>query len=108
MGKELYAASDLFRNAIDQMQRSLNSLPADDRPDWSLVDQLEAPSETSRVGEAAVSQPLCTALQVALVTVLRAAGVDHVIVALDDVWDVGAVQRLGEVIGVSRAAPMNT
>ncbi|KAL3957170.1 hypothetical protein ACCO45_007748 [Purpureocillium lilacinum] len=76
MGKELYAASDLFRNAIDQMQRSLNSLPADDRPDWSLVDQLEAPSETSRVGEAAVSQPLCTALQVALVTVLRAAGVE--------------------------------
>lgn len=42
MGKEFYGASDLFRSAIDQMQRSLDSLPAKDRPDWSLVDQFDA------------------------------------------------------------------
>jgi acyl transferase domain-containing protein len=57
------------------MQQSLYSLPAEDRPNWTLVDQLTAPTETSRVGEAAISQPLCTALQVALVDVLDAAGI---------------------------------
>ncbi|TVY37671.1 Polyketide synthase [Lachnellula subtilissima] len=76
MGKELYSSSELFRRAIEQMQHSLDSLPTNDRPDWSLVDQLNAPAETSRVGEAAVSQPLCTALQIALVDILRAAGVE--------------------------------
>ncbi|KAI5462039.1 hypothetical protein BGZ63DRAFT_463158 [Mariannaea sp. PMI_226] len=75
MGRELYEASDVFRSAIIQMQRSLDSLPEKDRPDWSLKDQLFAPAETSRVSEAVVSQPLCTALQVALCDVLHAAGI---------------------------------
>ena len=76
MGKELYDASYPFRCAIDEMQQSLDSLPKRDQPDWSLVDQLNAPTKISRVGEAIVSQPLCTALQVALVGALRAAGID--------------------------------
>ncbi|KAK0123298.1 Polyketide synthase 19 [Cadophora gregata f. sp. sojae] len=76
MGKELYYASELFRNALDRMQRSLDTLPAEDRPDWTLVEQIEAPAKTSRIGQAAISQPICTAIQVAIVDVLRAAGVD--------------------------------
>lgn len=75
MSKELYEASDVFRRAVLQMQGSLDSLPESDRPDWRLVDQLRAPAETSRIGEAIISQPLCTALQVALVDVLYAAGI---------------------------------
>lgn len=80
MGRELYhgaSASGPFRAAIDAMQRSLDALPAaDDRPSWRLADQLLAEIETSRVAEAAVSQPLCTALQIALVDTLRAAGIE--------------------------------
>ncbi|KUJ09893.1 ketoacyl-synt-domain-containing protein [Mollisia scopiformis] len=75
MGAELYGASDVFRRAIDKMQQSLDSLPAEDRPNWSLVDQLQAAPASSRVGEAAISQPLCTALQVALVDTLHAASI---------------------------------
>ncbi|MCJ1287780.1 Polyketide synthase 19 [Xylographa opegraphella] len=95
MGKELYGASNLFRSSIDQMQRSLDSLPAKDRPDWLLVDQLDAPAETSRVGEAAVSQPLCTALQVALVDVLRAAGIEFSAVVGHSSGEIGAAYAAG-------------
>ncbi|EAQ87449.1 hypothetical protein CHGG_04068 [Chaetomium globosum CBS 148.51] len=80
MGRELYhgaSAAGPFRVAIDAMQHSLDTLPAaEDRPTWRLADQLLADRETSRVAEAAISQPLCTALQVALVDTLRAAGIE--------------------------------
>ncbi|KAF2763053.1 hypothetical protein EJ05DRAFT_459880 [Pseudovirgaria hyperparasitica] len=76
MGKELYEASSVFRKTLDQLQNSLDTLPESDRPNWKLIDELSAPRETSRVGVAAISQPICTALQVALVDVIRAAGVD--------------------------------
>ncbi|KAI0445800.1 hypothetical protein F4803DRAFT_108074 [Xylaria telfairii] len=95
MGKELYSASSLFRSAIDQMQHSLDSLPPKDRPDWTLVDQLDAPAKTSRVGEAAVSQPLCTALQVALVDVLHAAGIEFSAVVGHSSGEIGAAYAAG-------------
>ena len=95
MGKELYGASLPFSNAIDKMQRSLDSLPPKDRPDWSLVEQLEAPKETSRVGEAVVSQPICTALQVALVDALRAAGIEFSAVVGHSSGEIGAAYAAG-------------
>jgi len=73
MGKELYQNCNLFRDAISQMQQSLDDLP--DGPEWSLADQLCAPPARSNVQEPAVSQPLCTALQIALTKLLRAAGI---------------------------------
>nr|ALQ32968.1 putative polyketide synthase [Fusarium sp. NRRL 25184] len=76
MGAKLYESSHLFRNAFSRMQESLDNLAVKDgRPSWSLIEELRAPPSTSRIGEAAVSQPICTAVQVALVDMLRAAGV---------------------------------
>ncbi|KAI0506256.1 hypothetical protein F5B22DRAFT_650963 [Xylaria bambusicola] len=95
MGKDLYGASAPFRDAIDKMQESLDSLPLGDRPDWTLVDQLYAPLKTSRVGEAAVSQPLCTALQVGLVDALRAAGIHFAAVVGHSSGEIGAAYAAG-------------
>lgn len=95
MGKELYSTSDLFRSGIDQMQRSIDSLPAQHRPNWTLADQLNAPTGASRVGEAAVSQPLCTALQVALVDVLHAAGIEFSAVVGHSSGEIGAAYAAG-------------
>lgn len=95
MGKELYGASEVFRCAIDLMQQSLDSLPEKDRPDCSLVDQLDAPADVSRVGEAAVSQPLCTALQVALVDALRAADIEFSAVVGHSSGEIGAAYAAG-------------
>jgi acyl transferase domain-containing protein/NADP-dependent 3-hydroxy acid dehydrogenase YdfG len=95
MGKELLAYSKPFRGAIKRMQLSLDVLPEGDRPDWTLTDQLIASSSASRVGEAAISQPLCTALQVALVDVLRAAGVEFSAVIGHSSGEIGAAYAAG-------------
>lgn len=93
MGKELYSASYVYRDSINQMQKSLDELP--EPPTWSLIEQLSAPSQTSRVHEAAISQPLCTAIQVALVDVLRAAGVSFSAVVGHSSGEIGAAYAAG-------------
>ncbi|KAK1975928.1 hypothetical protein LZ30DRAFT_693236 [Colletotrichum cereale] len=93
MGRELLSASAVFRGSIDDMQRSLDDLP--DGPDWNLAEELSAPPETSRVDQAAVSQPLCTALQVALVDVLREAGVFFSAVVGHSSGEIGAAYAAG-------------
>lgn len=99
MGRELYhgaSASGPFRAAIDHMQRSLDALPAtEDRPTWRLADQLLADGGTSRVAEAAVSQPLCTALQIALVDTLRAAGIEFAAVVGHSSGEIAAAYTAG-------------
>ncbi|KAI0202391.1 acyl transferase domain-containing protein [Astrocystis sublimbata] len=95
MGKELYGTSTMFRDTIDHMQKSLDSLDIEDRPDWRLIDQLEAPAKMSRVSEAAVSQPLCTALQIGLVEVLRAAGIEFAAVVGHSSGEIAAAYAAG-------------
>ncbi|KAI0200608.1 putative hybrid NRPS/PKS enzyme [Astrocystis sublimbata] len=76
MGADLIRSSEFVRQRILELENSLAALPAADRPKWSLTEQLLAGKETSRLSEAAFSQPLCTAIQVALVDLLRAAGIN--------------------------------
>jgi acyl transferase domain-containing protein/thioester reductase-like protein/NADP-dependent 3-hydroxy acid dehydrogenase YdfG len=95
MGRELYQASTVFRTAMDHSQRSLDTLPDTDRPDWKLIDELDAPKETSRIGIAAISQPICTALQIALVDVIHAAGVDFAAVVGHSSGEIAAAYAAG-------------
>ncbi|KAF2794869.1 ketoacyl-synt-domain-containing protein [Melanomma pulvis-pyrius CBS 109.77] len=95
MGKELYHTSEVFRSTMDQMQHSLNNLPDGDAPKWSLIDELSALKGSSRVGTASISQPLCTALQVALVNVLRVAGVEFAAVVGHSSGEIGAAYAAG-------------
>jgi len=96
MGAGLYESSAVFRGAFMRMQESLDSLPdKQDRPTWSLVGELSAPAAKTRVGEASISQPLCTALQVALVDVLRAAGVQFAGVVGHSSGEIGAAYAAG-------------
>ncbi|KAL4971438.1 polyketide synthase [Aspergillus desertorum] len=73
MGATLYARSRQFQETIQALDASLASLP--DPPDWTLASQLQPTADPSRVHEAVVSQPLCTALQIALVDLLRSSGI---------------------------------
>lgn len=73
MGRELLLASKLFGQVMDKLQDSLDSLP--DPPPWSLRKELMADPASSRVLEAAVGQPLCTAVQIALVDLVKRAGI---------------------------------
>lgn len=95
MGRELYEASSVFRKTLDWLQNSLDTLPESDQPDWTLIDELSAPKETSRIGIAAISQPICTALQIALVDVLHAAGVDFAAVVGHSSGEIAAAYAAG-------------
>ncbi|KAI1808969.1 beta-ketoacyl synthase domain-containing protein [Daldinia bambusicola] len=73
MGAELYENCGIFRQSICALQESLDVLP--DRPSWTLVEELLAPAETSRLNLAEIAQPLSTAVQVALVDLLKILGI---------------------------------
>ena len=69
MGRELVLASSFAESIIDDLEKSLAELP--DAPEWSLKAEILAPKENSRVVEGVISQPLCTAIQIMVVEVLR-------------------------------------
>lgn len=75
MGARLLESSSFVRDKIAFLDECLATLPEDDRPDWKISDQILATGESSRVLEAAISQPLCTAVQIVLVDLLQAAGI---------------------------------
>lgn len=77
MGRQLIKSHPPFRATLDRCDAVLQSLPGPDRPDWSIVDELLKPQDPvdSRLGETRLSQPICTALQIALVDLLRAWGI---------------------------------
>ncbi|KAF3039878.1 t1pks [Didymella heteroderae] len=59
--------------AIGELERSLDELP--DPPSWSLKAELSRVKLYSRITETAIAQPACTAIQILLVDMLRAAGI---------------------------------
>ncbi|KAI1293954.1 BcPKS5, polyketide synthase [Xylaria venustula] len=75
MGARLVEQSPFASQRIAELQRALGTLPDGDRPQWTLMSQIMADKNTSRVAEAAISQPLCTAVQIVLVDLLRAANI---------------------------------
>lgn len=74
MATGLLHTSKVFAQTLAQLEKFLTNCP--DPPTWSLTKELLAPAANSRVGEAAISQPLCTAIQIAFVDLLRALGIE--------------------------------
>lgn len=90
MGRDLLLRSDLcFQNSIRfldrclqeaQLQLSTTAPISESNSPWSVEEELLKPARTSRVQEAEFSQPLCTAVQVALVDLFASVGVEPVAV----------------------------
>lgn len=76
MGRELIKGSPYVRQVLAALDRSLAELPLDDRPPWSIEAEISADESSSRLADAALSQPLCTAVQIVLVDLLRSAGIE--------------------------------
>ncbi|GJC84774.1 highly reducing polyketide synthase azaB [Colletotrichum liriopes] len=66
MGRELFS-TPIFRESIEAADACMQEMGAS----WSLTAELWRDEETTKVGLAHISQPVCTALQVALVDLLR-------------------------------------
>jgi aspyridone synthetase, hybrid polyketide synthase / nonribosomal peptide synthetase len=93
MGRALVQASPSFRSTLERCEEVLASLP--DGPSWSLINELLAEEGASRISEAALSQPLCTALQLALVELLRATGIPLHAVVGHSSGEIAAVYAAG-------------
>ncbi|KAK4222296.1 acyl transferase/acyl hydrolase/lysophospholipase [Podospora fimiseda] len=75
MGIHLLHCSVVARSSFEKLQASLDTLPLGNAPRWRLQEELEKPPSLSRIGKAEFSQPLSTAVQIALVDLLTCAGI---------------------------------
>jgi len=74
MGRQLIEQSQLFRKTLERCDAILQRLP--DSPDWSCVGELLKSAEDSRLSQSRFSQPLCAALQLGIVDLLTAWGIE--------------------------------
>ena len=93
MGKELLDKYVLFSSTIDYLDSILQRLP--EAPLWSIKDALLEPAATSKVGDASFSQPLCTAVQIGIVKLLRTWGVEPSVVAGHSSGEIAAAYASG-------------
>ncbi|RYP45940.1 hypothetical protein DL768_007780 [Monosporascus sp. mg162] len=75
MGKKLISRIPFARDIINELDESLQTLVTEYRPRWKLYCELMLEEGESNVKTAAISQPVCTAVQIMLCQLLAAAGV---------------------------------
>jgi acyl transferase domain-containing protein len=91
MGRELFISSPVYRESILEADEFFRSLGAS----WSLIQEIEADTETSRINEPMVSQAACTALQVALIDLMNSWGVSPARVVGHSSGEIAAAYCIG-------------
>ena len=71
MGRELFGSNLVFASAIDAAANAILKIGAS----YNLRDEILRDASSTRLGQAFISQPACTAIQIALVLMLRSWGV---------------------------------
>ncbi|KAF9771638.1 hypothetical protein IL306_010694 [Fusarium sp. DS 682] len=74
MAKELLVHYDPFRSTLRRLDSVLQALAPHHAPDWTLEETIMN-STASRINEVERSQPVCTAVQIGIVDLLRTWGV---------------------------------
>lgn len=95
MGRDLILASSMARNTVEELDACLAELP--DGPSWTLVETLTNKEKPSRLDEAEFAQPICTAVQVMLVDILRSMGISFSAVVGHSSGEIGAAYAAGVV-----------
>lgn len=75
MASELLSQNVHFRSTIRELDAILQAQPAPYKPSWTLEQSIIDDASTSRINDVERSQPLCTAVQVALVDLFRSWGI---------------------------------
>ena len=93
MGRQLINDCAFFRQTLERCDAVLQALP--DAPRWSVVAELCKSKEASLLGETEYSQPLCTALQLAIVDLLKIWGIEPSAVVGHSSGEMGAAYAAG-------------
>lgn len=91
MGRELLGISSAFKDSILRSDELIQSFGSK----WSLVEELSRDEQSSRVSDSELSQPLTTAIQVALVDLLATLGVTPQYVCGHSSGEIGAAYAAG-------------
>ncbi|KAK4183666.1 putative polyketide synthase [Podospora australis] len=91
MGRELLQTHPLFGNAIQRADKALKDIGAD----FSIYEELTRDKKTSKVAMAHISQPICSAVQLALVDLLRSFGIRPSAVTGHSSGEIGAAYAAG-------------
>lgn len=94
MSKGLLLTSNIYRDSIRSLDNVLRL--CSEPPSWTLEQEILAQGALSRVGKAAISQPLCTAIQIALVDLLKSLGVSFHTVVGHSSGEIAAAYAAGQ------------
>ena len=91
MGRELLHLNSAFKDSILQSDKLIQSFGSQ----WSLLKELSKDEQSSRVSDSELSQPLTTAIQIALVDLLATFGVTPQYVCGHSSGEIGAAYSAG-------------
>ncbi|KAL7906095.1 putative polyketide synthase [Trichoderma velutinum] len=91
MGRELLEEYPVFRQCIDEAEAHLHDLGAS----WSLLEELQRDSKTTRVHDTSISIPVCVAVQIALVRLLKSWGIKPAAVTSHSSGEIAAAYAVG-------------
>ncbi|KAL7625210.1 hypothetical protein AAE478_004425 [Parahypoxylon ruwenzoriense] len=103
MGKALYYEFPVFAKTLKEMDLVLRRLPH--APEWTLEETIFEPEETSKIHDVTRSQPICTAIQIALVTLLESWGITASVVVGHSSGEIAAAFTAG---GLSASEAITT
>ncbi|GAQ46314.1 lovastatin nonaketide synthase [Aspergillus niger] len=93
MGRQLMQESPIFLQTLQRTDQVLKALP--DGPQWSVVEELSRTKEDSQLSQTHLSQPICTALQLAILELLKSWGVEPTAVVGHSSGEMGAAYAAG-------------
>lgn len=93
MGAKLFDEYTVFKESIRYLDSVLGRLQR--KPSWTIEEALLEPPATSRIQEPEFSQTICTALQIALLSLLRQWGIQPVVTVGHSSGEIAAAYAAG-------------
>lgn len=93
MGADLLEQYPSFQHDIRKMDATLKDLPHP--PQWTIEEELKRPQGESKIQQPEFSQPICTALQIGIVNLLKGWGVNPAAVVGHSSGEMGAAYAAG-------------
>ncbi|BCS26961.1 type I iterative PKS [Aspergillus puulaauensis] len=100
MGKTLMDRFTVAEETLKRLDHMISGLQSNNAARWSLIDKLATQLSPSEIGSAELAQPLCTAVQIALVDLLASWGVHPDAVVGHSAGEIAAAYACGAVSAV--------